>query len=285
MFVWKKLLPPDAVASWEERLAAEPGLVFTAAPGRRTVSLEVWSESRDRAERLRLEHGGSVRRGAPRNWAALAPELPPPLKIREALLICAESDPKKLSALARANPQRSVISVPPDLAFGTGHHATTAGVLRLLVDFAAARRSHPWTLLDLGTGTGVLAIAASKLGASQVEGFDFDPLAVRVAHKNLRRNCVGNVVIGEADALTWKPRARFDCVAANLFCDILEAVFHKIARSVKPGGIVLVSGILKSQAANCLRAGEQAGIHFDKVITVGKWVTARGSLNKPRPPR
>jgi ribosomal protein L11 methyltransferase len=280
MFVWTKDISPDSALEWEERLASQHGLVITAAPGRKTVRLEVWSEVRVIADQLRREHGGSVKKIPQQNWAALKPELPPPVKVRNTLLICAESDKAKLAALAKAHPQRAIISVPADLAFGTGHHATTATVLRLLSDFAAARQGTPWNLLDLGTGTGVLAIAAEKLGATDIWGCDFDPLAVAVAQKNLLRNRTRSTVIDEADVLKWKPAARYDCVAANLFCDILEAVFPKIVRSVKPGGIVLISGILKSQAKHCLAAGTRAGLHFDKVITVGKWVSARAVLQK-----
>jgi ribosomal protein L11 methyltransferase len=170
------------------------------------------------------------------------------------------------------------------MAFGTGHHATTATVLRLLVDFAKARNangiSRPWTMLDLGTGSGLLAIAAEKLGAAKAWGCDYDDKAVRVARVNLRRNGTKRVTIDEADVLKWTPRERYDCVAANLFHDVLEAAFPKIARSLKRDGTLFISGILRTQADSCLASGRKAGLVFDEVITRGKWVTARGGLRR-----
>jgi ribosomal protein L11 methyltransferase len=278
MFVWTKRVPQEAIPFWENQFTSETGLVITQEPQRNSARVEVYFDERAAAEKFRNEQGGSIRKVTPQNWAAMQPEVPPPVKVRDRLLICAETDQARLRKLAQKNPQRDLINIPADLAFGTGHHATTATVLRLLVDFAETREEKSWTLLDLGTGTGVLAIAAEKLGAASVWGCDFDPLAVRVAQKNLSRNRTRRVVIDQADVLKWKPRERFDCVAANLFSDVLEAAFPKIVRSVKRDGIVLVSGILKSQADHCLRTGERAGLRFDKVITRGKWVTALGVL-------
>ena len=276
MYVWSRLSSTQWTDSWEERFAGHVGAVITRIPGRKTVRVEVYCAEKKEALAIQRQFGGVLRPVRARNWAALRPELPPPVVVRDALLVSADSDKKKLAALAQAHPGRSIISIPPDMAFGTGHHATTATVLRLLVDFARSRKGKPWTLCDLGTGSGVLAIAAAKLGAQEARGCDFDPHAVRVALHNVRRNRVRHVLIEEADVLGWKSGPRYDCVAANLFSDVLIAAFPKIVRTVKPGGTVLVSGILKSQAAECLRAGEKAGLKFDTVITRGKWVTARG---------
>lgn len=276
MFVWSKLSSARWTDAWEERFAGHCGAVITRIPGRKTVRVEVYCAQGKEALAIRRQFGGTVRPVRARNWAALRPALPPPVVVRDALIISALSDKKKLAALAKAHPARSIISIPPDMAFGTGHHATTATMLRLLVDFARAREGRPWTMCDLGTGSGVLAIAAAKLGAKEVRGCDFDPHAVRVALRNLRRNRVRDVRIEEADVLRWKAGPRHDVVTANLFSDVLIAAFPRIARAVKPGGRVLVSGILKSQAAACLRAGEEAGFNFDTVITRGKWVTASG---------
>jgi len=123
-----------------------------------------------------------------------------------------------------------VISIPPHLAFGTGHHATTATVLRLLADFAEDRAGSEWSLLDLGTGSGVLAIAGARLGATRVWACDNDPHAVRIARTNAGRNGAKDIVVDEIDVLRWKPRRKWTCVAANLFCTILEQAFPAIVQ-------------------------------------------------------
>ena len=95
------------------------------------------------------------------------------IKVRDAILLTAETDATKIKALRLSHPQRKIISIPPEMAFGTGDHATTSTCLRLLVDVARARKGTDWTVADLGTGTGVLAIAALEhviAGPGQCEG-------------------------------------------------------------------------------------------------------------------
>jgi ribosomal protein L11 methyltransferase len=278
MWVWSKLSSLRWQDAWEERFAACGGAVITTIPGRKTQRVEVYCGSRAQAREIQRQFGGSLRELRSQNWAALKPASLPAVKVRDRLLISAESSRGTLRKLGAQHPSRILISIPPHLAFGTGHHATTATVLRLLVDFSEARQGRPWSQLDLGTGTGVLAIAGARLGATRSWACDSDPHAVRIARANAARNRANDIIIQEADVLRWRPPRKWDCVTANLFSSILEKAFPAIAHAVKPDGMVLVSGILKSQAAECLAAGKAAGLHFDKVITRGKWVTARGVL-------
>ncbi|WP_009962471.1 50S ribosomal protein L11 methyltransferase [Verrucomicrobium spinosum] len=278
MFVWSKLSSEKWADAWEERFAGEPRAVITRIAGRSTIRIEVYCEKKKEAEAISKQFGGSVRELKAQNWAAMSQEQPPPVKVRGRLLVVAEKAKTKLKEIEKAHPKLQVISIPADMAFGTGHHATTATVLRMLVDYAKSKEGQPWTMLDLGTGSGVLAIAAEKLGASEAWGCDFDDKAVRVAQENLVRNRTQNVVIEEADVLKWKPSRRWDCVAANLFYDILEDVFPKIVKSMSKHSIVFVSGILRTQADDCLKLGEKAGLVFEEVVIRGKWVTARGRL-------
>lgn len=278
MFVWSKLSSEKWADAWEERFTGESRAVITRIVGRTMIRVEVYCQHRKEANAIKALFGGSVRELKSRNWAAMMPELPPPVKVRDKLVVVAERRSKELAALAKEHQGRELISIPPDMAFGTGHHATTATVLRMLVDFARTREGKAWTMLDLGTGSGVLAIAAEKLGATHIWGCDYDDKAVKVALENLRRNKAKSVVIEEADVLKWQPKAKWDCVVANLFCDVLEESFPKIARAVKKNGMVFVSGILKTQAKPCLEAGRKAGLVFEEIVTKGKWVTARGRI-------
>ncbi len=284
IYVWSKLTAEKWLDAWEERFAGgESGaLVITLIPGHKRARIELYCQTAKAARQVQEQFGGSIRQTRSQNWAALVQEPPPPVKIRDELVICAARTPAEVAAARRAHPGRQVIATPPDMAFGTGHHATTATVLRLLVDearnFNANGRS--WSLGDLGCGSGILAIAARKLGAADAWGCDFDPKAVKVARENAARNGVPEVVFDEVDVLSWKPRRaqRWEVVTANLFADILENAFPTIVKVMKPGGVVFLSGILHTQADDCLRAAEQAGLVIERRLRTGKWVTAKARL-------
>lgn len=287
MYVWSKLSSSQWIDAWEERFGQQPDchLVITQVPGRKMARVELYGESAAAMRRVQKMFGGSLRKLKQQNWAAMTPEPPPPLPIRGKIVVCAARTGKEVAAARKQFAGREVIAVPADLAFGTGHHATTATVLRFLVDAAErfSREGRRWTMADLGCGTGILAIAARKLGASQVWGCDFDPQAVRVAKENLERNGTPAVSITRQDVLKWRPRKKWDCVAANIFYDILEAASHQIVAAVRPGGVLMLSGILKSQAEGCLATMQRAGMIVQKVVTRGKWVTALGSVARSSP--
>lgn len=284
MFVWSKLSASKWADAWEERFSGSTqlSLVITEVPGHKTVRVEVFCPRKVDATRIQKEWGGSVREVKMQNWAAMAPEPPEPIKVRDRLVICSARSAREVAAAAKEFPGREIIAVPADLAFGTGHHATTSTVLRLLADVARQyeQEGRKWTLCDLGSGTGILGMAAIKLGASKVWGCDFDPQAVRVSKENLVRNQVERCTFVKADVLKWQPRQKWDVVAANIFHDILTDAFPQIAQALKQDGVVFVSGILKTQSAECLEAGRRAGLRFDKVITKGKWVTAVGRFQQ-----
>lgn len=276
MFVWSKLSSAKWEDAWEERFYGplRTGLAITSLPGGRTIRVEVYCQRRADAARIMKEFGGTIRELKQQNWAALSAQSLQPVMIRSALVIAhSEEVAAKMRA---AHPDRHVLSIPGEMAFGTGDHATTATCLRILADYAAEKRGEPWSLLDLGCGTGILAIAAAKLGAQPVDGFDYDPAAVRVANRNARLNGFRRLRFTQDDVTTWKPVRQYDIVAANIFFDVLTLSFDRIAAATKPGGLVIVSGILHTHAADCLAAGRKAGLKFDKPIRRGKWVTAIG---------
>ena len=282
MFVWSKLAAAKFADTWEERFSdsTDGTLVITSMPGRPTIRVEVYCPEKSRAKAIQKEFGGSVRHLKPQNWAAMSSKAPPPVKVRETFVICTARTPAEMVKARKAFPDREIIAVPADMAFGTGHHATTATVLRLIVDEAKRfqQNGRHWSMADLGCGSGILAIAAEKLGASRVWGCDFDPAAVRISRENAERNGTPKVRFSQVDVLKWQPRQTWDIVAANIFHDVLEAAFPQILRSVAPGGVLMLSGILRSQAKDCLAAGRRAGFVVEKVITRGKWVTAMGMV-------
>lgn len=276
MFVWSKLSAAQWMDAWEERFAGNPNLVIEYLKGGKSVRVRLFCETEKAAMAVRKQFGGSVRRMSGGDWQK--PVAPPrPLKVRDVFVLTAETRACELAALRREHPAREVISIPPEMAFGTGDHATTSTCLRMLVDVSRERRGGKWSVADLGTGTGVLAIAAVKLGAIESYACDFDPFAVAAASRNALRNGTPHMSVCEQDVIKWKPRKKgYDVVLANLFSTVLIEAWPVIARTLAPGGNLVVSGILASQAWDVFTAAAKEGLGFTKVVRKGKWVTARG---------
>lgn len=276
MFVWSKLSAAQWIDAWEERFAGNPNLVIEYLKGGKSIRVRLFCKTEKEANAVCERFGGTFRKVAGEEWNK--PVAPPrPLKVRDVFLLTAETRAKELAALRKAHPQRGIIIIPPEMAFGTGDHATTSTCLRLLVDVARERKDRSWSVADLGTGTGVLAIAARKLGAAEAFACDFDPFAVAAAKRNAVRNDTPDILTKEQDVLKWKPRkGGYDVVLANLFSTVLIEAWPVIAKSLAPGGDLIVSGILHSQAWDVFTAAAANGIGFTKVIRKGKWVTAHG---------
>ncbi|HEX9241845.1 MAG TPA: 50S ribosomal protein L11 methyltransferase [Anaeromyxobacter sp.] len=147
------------------------------------------------------------------------------------------------------------VVLDPGMAFGTGTHPTTALCLAALSDLLGNRTGA--SVLDVGTGSGLLAIAARKLGAARVAGNDEDPVAVRVARENAEKN-------GTALELTEAPleaiAGTFDVVVANILANVLVELAPALADKVAPGGVLLLSGILHPQEDEVRSAHEAVGL-------------------------
>jgi ribosomal protein L11 methyltransferase len=235
----------------------------------------VYCDSKADAECLRTEFGGSVVGLEAKDWVAVSGRLKgPPVPIRDRIMLTEEISAAGLKGIRKIYPSRTVLSIPAEMAFGTGHHATTATCLRMLVDISKILPKHRWRMLDLGAETGVLGLASRVLGAKSAVGYDFDPVTVDIARKNAEANGINGVRFSKKDVLAWKPGQQFECIAANIFFDTLIAVFPSIAQAMKPDGHLVLSGILKQQGDECLQAAEANGLAVDRVVTIGKWVTA-----------
>ncbi len=276
MFVWSKLSGAQWMDAWEERFAGNPNLVIEFIKGGKSIRVRLFCESQAEAEAVVERFGGTFRKLAHAEWCK--PVLPPrPVKVRAALLLTPDVRPAELALMQQAHPKRQIIMIPPEMAFGTGDHATTSTCLRLLVDVAKARRGTAWSLADLGTGTGVLVIAARKLGSGAAYACDYDPFAVEVVKRNIARNATTGVDVEEQDVLQWKPpQAGYDVVVANLFSTVLIEAWPVITKALAAGGDLIVSGILATQAWEVFKAAAAEGLGFTQVIRKGKWVTARG---------
>lgn len=166
---------------------------------------------------------------------------------------------------------QAVVVLDPGLSFGTGQHATTKFCLRQLV---AQRRNKEQSLLDVGTGSGILAIAGVKLGYRPVKAIDFDSEAVRVARANANRNRVTRHLepkVGDVTKLSPRARVKYDVVCANLFYDLLIANAHRLIARVKPDGVLVLAGILETQFTEVQAAVEGQGMQLKKTTRQGEW--------------
>lgn len=255
-----------------------PGAVISAEFQAQKMRVEVYTDTAEEALVMQACYGGTARQLKDVDWvAATAPEHTPPLLIRNKIVISASDNPEVLECLRRQYPGRIILTFPAEMAFGTGNHATTSTCLRMLCDEAQKRRA-PWSLTDIGCGTGVLALAGLRLGASSAVSFDFDPKAVEVAERNIIRNGgADHLKLFQADIFEWAPAPgeKADIVLANLFSTVLQKAFPRIIAAMKSDAILIISGILNTQAAETLAAAEAAGLRVLKVVSRGKWTTAK----------
>ncbi len=174
-------------------------------------------------------------------------------------------------------PNRIGIEIEAALAFGTGHHGTTRGCLLALDRICKSLRGGKAAprVLDLGAGSGVLAIAAARALRRRVLATDIDAAAVRVARANTRLNCVGPLVtLATAVGVTApaiRARAPFDLVFANILLEPLQRLAAPLAKIVAPGGRVVLSGLLTAQA-NAALAAYQA-FRLERRIVLDGWTT------------
>jgi ribosomal protein L11 methyltransferase len=167
---------------------------------------------------------------------------------------------------------QALVILDPGLSFGTGQHATTSFCLRQIAAYKPEGRTR--AMLDMGCGSGILAISAAKLGYAPVKAFDFDPISVRVAKKNSRINRVDKkIAITEKDLtkLPLKSAEKFGLVCANLISPLLIAERKKIIQRVAPGGLLVLAGILDSEFDQVRSAYEGEGLQLIKSKAEREW--------------
>lgn len=160
-----------------------------------------------------------------------------------------------------------VVELDPGAAFGTGQHATTSLCIRALEDLVRPGM----TVFDVGTGSGVLAIVAAKLGAKRVEAVDFDPVAVRVARENVRQNGAEDVVRTERSDLLKSVAGKADLIIANIIADIIVRLFGEVKGSLAAGGTMLLSGIIEDRLPDVVEAAAQHGFAVEKIEQEKGW--------------
>ncbi len=171
------------------------------------------------------------------------------------------------------HPRRIVLRIDPGMAFGSGAHPSTRLCLRALVRYLRPRPPSPPgrgpTVVDVGTGSGILAIAAARLGARRVQAREIDPVAVAVARQNIRANGVARVV-----RVTRGPGPsprRCDLIVANLTADAIIALLPPAAARLAPGGMFVGSGIVEDRLGDVLKAGAASGLARVEILASGAW--------------
>ncbi|MGH2462392.1 MAG: 50S ribosomal protein L11 methyltransferase [Candidatus Limnocylindria bacterium] len=164
-----------------------------------------------------------------------------------------------------------VIRLDPGMAFGTGLHPTTRGCLELL----QLVQPMPADVLDVGTGSGILALAALRLGAQRAFGYDTDPLAVEASTANARANDLGDRFVARHGTLPDQAAENFPLVVANLVATVLVELASRLAAHSAPGGTLIASGIIESRSDEVESALTVAGFEAVDWITEGDWVTVR----------
>jgi len=273
MFVWRKRASAVWLAANETALGKVAGqrLAIIFRPGRKSAIAEIARSNRRDLQYIRSRFGGTIEK-LPRNWLAIfsQAQTTQPIKIGKRLVIVS-------SSTSTSKNKTALLVIPAGSAFGSGEHVTTAMSLRLLEQMTRSWGAHAprvrspeknWALLDLGTGTGILALAAKKLGAARVIAIHHDPIAIATAKANARRNKIDNVDFRVADLRRWKFPRKVDIIAANLFSELLIEILPKLKRA----HCLILSGILREQVAQLDRALKRNGIAIVERRRRGKWI-------------
>jgi ribosomal protein L11 methyltransferase len=268
MILWRKQASQEWLAANESQLELIAGydLAIIDRPGHARALVQVTCRTRTKCAALQGAFGGSTH-SLPRNWLAQARsrETHAPIRVGRRLVVVSDS-----ISSAKSDGKTHLV-IPAAGAFGTGEHATTAMSLRLLEE-NVRRLPSDWRLLDAGTGTGILALAARRLGAREVLGIDIDPRAVRYARQNARLNHISKAKFEAADVLRWKCDGRYEIIAANLFSELLIAALPRFRRALAKNGFFIVSGILREQGELVVRALRRARFQVEKQRRRGKWI-------------
>ena len=160
-----------------------------------------------------------------------------------------------------------VIEMDPGVAFGSGTHETTRMCLELACRYMQAEAS----VLDVGCGSGILGIAAAKLGAKRVLCLDNDPASVRVTKENAQRNDIGILEARQSDLLSDADNAQYDVVFANIIADAIIRLNRDVAPFMAPGAVYIVSGVIEERLGDVMASLTLNGFETIETLAMGEW--------------
>jgi ribosomal protein L11 methyltransferase len=270
MYLWRKHPTNDWLRNQSDGLIERygAGVAIVEQPGKRAL-VQVTFKTLREAAKLQRAFGGKIEKLRADWFQQLAEQTQiRPLRIGSRLVVSPTSGP-------------NTIVIPAETAFGTGEHATTAMCLRML-ERITRKRSPGWSILDAGTGSGILAIAASRFGAKRIAAMDNDSVACSVAERNARANRVRNIEFQLGDILKSRLSGKFDIITANLFSEILIAAMPVWLRHLAPNGSLILSGILSSQEGAVAAALRRNNLRADETKRRGKWIAVLAIRRRKR---
>ena len=276
-YLWRRRATPSWLASHEGDLddLTSGAHVVIERPGRKSLVAEAICKTAPAAKKLVRTFGGSFA-VLPRDWLkrCLRSHARKPIRVGRRLVVV-DRDPGK----QKSKSPRQVLIIPAGAAFGTGDHVTTAMCLRLLENTTRAW-ADGWSMFDAGTGSGILALAGSSFGAGSVIGLDNDPLAISTAIQNALTNKIRGVRFFKANALTEKFSGKFEILAGNLYCQLLVQALPHWKRLLKKEGRMILSGVLRVEERELVRALKLNGLTALKIRRRGKWIALVATLKR-----
>lgn len=191
-----------------------------------------------------------------------------PIRVGKKIIICPSWES------CNQNEEDVKITLDPGMAFGTGTHETTRLCMQLLENYITPE-TH---ILDVGCGSGILAITALLLGAKSAVGVDIDELAVKVAQENADRNQVSDKLQLICGDLTEKVEGKYDVICANIVADVIIRMSHDICSFMKSGSILLCSGIIEPRESEVMDAMSECGLKHVTTLRERGWVAAAFTL-------
>lgn len=203
------------------------------------------------------------------DWANSWKKYFKPLRISPRVIICPSWE-----ECTDLNDSDLIVKLDPGSAFGTGEHATTA-MCAFMLDQELGSRKDRTTVLDLGCGSGILAIIAAGLGAAAVDAIDIDPVAAEAARSNCFKNSVCdivNVMTGELSDIKVK---KYDIIIANIISDVIVSIISDIPAKLENGGIFIAGGIISEKKEYVLASAGAAGLELDGESEKDGWAAMR----------
>lgn len=269
-YIWRKLTTPGWLESneWKLQEMTNGGFAVIERAGRKRILVEVACANGAKARRLEKEFGGRSERLG-RDWLneMLRARRAKPIRVGQRLVVTSDEE---------APPENALV-IPAGAAFGTGEHATTAMSLRLL-ERVTRRRPRGWGMLDAGTGSGILALAAKRFGAGEVIAVENNPLALATARQNARLNRVRGVQFIEGDAAEHIG-GRFNIIAGNLYSDLLITLLPRFRNALARDGRLILSGIMRAQERAVVRALKRNRLEVSEIRRRGKWIALLASTS------
>lgn len=260
----------ERIIAWLEEAAT--GFVQDDAGLRAYVPADRWATVPVEKLEARLAADGfpdalAARPLAAKNWNEVWEDSLSPIRVGRFVIA-----PTSIDLSAEHDPA-TVLRIDPEMSFGTGHHATTRLALSLLEE-SIVRGDR---VLDVGTGTGILAIAACRLGAASSTGVDTNPDAVRNARENVRENRVSTCAMIRKGSTDVASDDAFDVVVANMTRRLLLDLLPDLVARLAPDGTLILSGILEADRASVREAARDIDLRIDADTSEEGWWAARFS--------